>query len=81
MNYSCRGEDVKLTYEKSTGWRACVIDENGKEYDITDPSWDVNVRPLYKDMENRINAILPEPLWMRKMGEVQEKGFKFQRRG
>ena len=35
----------------------------------------------YKDMEDRINAILPEPLWMRKMGEVQEKGFKFQRRG
>ncbi len=22
-----------------------------------------------------------EPLWMRKMGEVQEKGFKFQRKG
>jgi hypothetical protein len=46
-----------------------------------DPSWDVGVRPAYKALEDRINAVIPEPLWMRKMGEVQEKGFKFQRKG
>jgi hypothetical protein len=58
-----------------------VIDENGREFDIMDPSWDVDVRPAYKALEDRINAVMPEPLWMRKMGEVQEKGFKFQRKG
>ena len=78
---SCRGEDVKLTYEHSSGWQACVIDENGREFDVMDPSWDVGVRPAYKALEDRINAVIPEPLWMRKMGEVQEKGFKFQRKG
>ncbi|KAL3777703.1 hypothetical protein ACHAW5_010341 [Stephanodiscus triporus] len=78
---ACRGEDVKLTFERSSGWQASVIDENGRELDIMDPSWDVCVRPTYKALEDRINSVLPEPLWMRKMGEVQEKGFKFQRKG
>ncbi len=57
-----------------------MIDENGWEFDIMDPLWDVSVRPAYKALEDRINVVLPEPLWMRKVGEVQEKGFKFQRK-
>ena len=77
---SCRGEDVKLTFEQSEGWQACVVDENGKEIEIKDSSWDVKVRPDYKALEDKINEVLPEPLWMRKMGEVQEKGLKFQRK-
>jgi hypothetical protein len=30
-------------------------------------------------LEDKINEVLPEPMWMRKMGQVQTKGFKFQR--
>jgi len=77
---ACRGEDVKLTFEESIGWQACVVDENGKEIEVKDASWDVKVRTDYKELENKINEVLPEPLWMRKMGEVQEKGLKFQRK-
>lgn len=77
---ACRGEDVKLTFEQSEGWQACVVDENGNEIDIMDSSWDVKVRPEYSKLEENINKIIPEPLWMRKMGEVQEKGLKFQRK-
>lgn len=35
--------------------------------------------PLYEELEAKINDVLPAPLWMRNMGEAQEKGFKFQR--
>ena len=78
---ACRGEDVKLTYESTMGgWKACVIDENGRELDIMDPTWDTSVRPEYLALESRINTVLPEPLWMRKMQEVREKGLKFQRK-
>ena len=38
-------KDVKLIYEKTEGWQVCVIDENGREIEISDPSWDVQVRP------------------------------------
>eukprot|EP00584_Thalassiosira_punctigera_P001513 CAMPEP_0172533404 /NCGR_PEP_ID=MMETSP1067-20121228/6125_1 /TAXON_ID=265564 ORGANISM="Thalassiosira punctigera, Strain Tpunct2005C2" /NCGR_SAMPLE_ID=MMETSP1067 /ASSEMBLY_ACC=CAM_ASM_000444 /LENGTH=277 /DNA_ID=CAMNT_0013318049 /DNA_START=87 /DNA_END=920 /DNA_ORIENTATION=+ len=77
---ACRGEDVKLTFEQSVGWQACVVDENGKEIEIKDPTWDAKIRPEYKALEVKINEVIPEPLWMRKMGEVQEKGLKFQRK-
>lgn len=77
---ACRGEDVKLTYE-TPNWRSCVIcedDETGGSQEISllspQPS-----RPLYENLEKSINDVLPEPLWMRKMGEAEEKGFKFQR--
>ena len=76
---ACRGEDVKLMFEQSTGWKASVIDENGQEIDVMDASWDTAVRPDYLELEKKINEIIPEPLWMRKMSEVQDKGFKFQR--
>ncbi|KAL7547837.1 hypothetical protein ACHAWF_012228 [Thalassiosira exigua] len=77
---ACRGEDVKLLFEQSVGWQASVVDENGREIAIKDPSWSVEERPEYKALGDKINEILPEPLWMRKMGEVQEKGLKFQRK-
>ena len=77
---SCRGEDVKLLFEQSVGWKSCVIDENGKEIAIEDPSWDPMARPEYKALEDKINEVIPEPLWMRKMQEVSEKGLKFQRK-
>jgi len=77
---ACRGEDVKLTFEESLGWQACVVDENGREIEIKDSSWDTKVRPQYEAIEDKINDVLPEPLWMRKMQEAQEKGFKFQRK-
>ena len=38
-------KDVKLIYEQTEGWQVCVIDENGREIEIKDPSWDVQVRP------------------------------------
>jgi len=79
---ACRGEDVKLTFEYPS-WTSCVVcDENiekGAEYiDLLAPSTE---RPIYEALEKEINKKLPEPLWMRKMGEAQEKGFKFQRGG
>ncbi len=77
---ACRGEDVKLLFEQSNGWKASVIDEKGEEIDVMDASWDTAIRPDYLELEKKINEIIPEPLWMRKMGEVQEKGFKFQRK-
>ena len=80
--YRCRGEDLKLVYEQSIGWQACVIDENGKEIEITDDSWDVQARPDYEMLEKKINEhpILKEPLWLRLIGEAQEKGLKFTRK-
>merc|ERR1711966_71010 len=77
---ACRGEDVKLTFEESLGWQACVVDENGREVEITDSSWDTKVRPEYEALEKKINEVLPEPLWMRKIQEAQDKGLKFQRK-
>lgn len=77
---ACRGEDVKLTFEQSVGWQASVVDENGNEIEIKDSSWDMKLRPEYTALEKKINEVLPEPLWMRKMGEAQEKGLKFQRK-
>ena len=77
---ACRGEDVKLIFEQAVGWKASVIDENGKEIDVMDDSWDATQRPDYVELEKKINEVLPEPLWMRKMQEVQEKGLKFQRK-
>ena len=77
---ACRGEDVKLMFEQSAGWKASVIDENGQDIDVMDASWNTAVRPDYSELEKKINEVIPEPLWMRKMGEVQAKGFKFQRK-
>lgn len=82
---ACRGEDVKLTFEQSVGWQACALIDSGdgtynKEVDIMDGSWDKMIRPDYLELEKKINEVIPEPLWMRKMGDVQEKGFKFQRK-
>jgi hypothetical protein len=67
------------------GWQACALIDNGdgtynKEVDIMDGSWDKMIRPDYLELEKKINEVIPEPLWMRKMGDVQEKGFKFQRK-
>ena len=82
---ACRGEDVKLTFEQSVGWQACALVEDSagnynKEVDIMDSSWDKFMRPDYLELEKKINEVIPEPLWMRKMGDVQEKGLKFQRK-
>lgn len=79
---ACRGEDTKLTFEYPN-WNSCVVcDENvdlgTREIDLFEPQ---PVRPTYEELEKKINEVLPEPLWMRKMGEVGEKGFKFQRKG
>jgi hypothetical protein len=78
QEFACRGEDVKLIYE-TPNWQSCVIceeEEGMRVISLLDPT---PTRPLYNDLERRINEILPAPLWMRKMGEVEEKGFKFQR--
>ena len=71
---------MKLVFEQNVGWKASLIDENGKEIDIMDDTWDVSQRPDYLELEKKINEVLPEPLWMRKMQEVSEKGLKFQRK-
>ena len=57
-----------------------MVDENGREVEITDSSWDTKVRPEYEALEKKINEVLPEPLWMRKIQEAQDKGLKFQRK-
>ena len=79
---ACRGEDTKLTFEYPN-WQSCVIcdedlEKGVEQIKLLDPTPD---RPLYEDLESKINEVLPEPLWMRKMGEVERKGFKFQRGG
>jgi len=88
QEFACRGEDTKLTFEYSKGWQTCIIcddvvtDEGGKtiattkEIDLLTPQQE---RPAYQALEDKINEVLPEPLWMRKMQEAKEKGFKFQR--
>ena len=80
QEFACRGEDVKLMYE-TPSWNACVIcsedeDMGAREIPLLDP---LATRPKYEDLEKRINEVLPEPLWMRKMGEAEAKGLKFQR--
>jgi Domain of unknown function (DUF1995) len=81
QEFACRGEDTKLLYEAPLGWTACVIcDENvevgAREIELMSSQPN---RPTYDVLEAKINQVLPEPLWMRKMGEAEEKGFKFQR--
>jgi hypothetical protein len=81
QEFACRGEDAKLTFEHPN-WKSCVIcDKNQlvgrREIALLEP-W--TTRPTYEELEKKINEVLPEPLWMRKMGEVEEKRFKFQRR-
>ncbi len=78
QEFACRGEDLKLTFEYPN-WQSCIVceeDDGNKEIDVLPPSTE---RPKYEDLETKINEVLPEPLWMRKMGEVETKGFKFQR--
>lgn len=88
QEFACRGEDTKLTFEYAKGWQTCVIcddevtDEGGntvpttKEIDLLAPQQE---RPVYSALEDKINQVLPDPLWMRKMQEAKLKGFKFQR--
>lgn len=82
QEFACRGEDTKLTFEYPN-WQSCVIcDEDAdlgqREIPLLDPQVD---RPSYEQLERKINEVLPEPLWMRKMNEAESKGFKFQRGG
>ena len=77
---ACRGEDVKLTFEHPN-WSSCAvcdedIDLGSQQIKLLEPQ---SERPTYDALEKKINEVLPEPLWMRKMGEAQDKGFKFQR--
>jgi hypothetical protein len=81
QEFSCRGEDTKLTFEYPN-WQSCVIcDENlekgQEEIALLESS---PIRPAYENLQKKINEVLPEPLWMRKIGEAEEKGLKFQRK-
>ena len=81
QEFAVRGEDCKLLYEAPGGWAASVIlddnvDVGRQEIALFDSLTD---RPIYDELDKKINQVLPEPLWMRKMGEAQTKGFKFQR--
>jgi hypothetical protein len=80
QEFACRGEDLKLTFEHPN-WESCIIcEEEGENEEIALlPAQES--RPKYEDLERKINEILPEPLWMRKMQEANTKGFKFQRGG
>jgi hypothetical protein len=82
QEFACRGEDTKLIFEYPN-WKSCVIcdediEKGQQEIALLAPQLD---RPCYEDLERKINEVLPEPLWMRKLGEVEAKGFKFQRGG
>jgi hypothetical protein len=77
----CRGEDVKLLYEKGLWKSYAILDDDDddlgrREVQLLAPQQE---RPTYQQLEDKINEVLPEPMWMRKMGQVQTKGFKFQR--
>lgn len=80
QEFACRGEDTKLTFE-FPNWNSCVvcdedIDVGQKEIALLGP---MSQRPSYEALEKKINEVLPEPLWMRKISEAEAKGFKFQR--
>jgi len=79
QEFACRGEDLKLVFEYPN-WTSSIICDNaqGKEEEIflLPPQLD---RPEYEALESKINEVVPEPLWMRKMQEASAKGFKFQR--
>ena len=80
QEFACRGEDTKLVFEYPN-WQSCVIcdedlDKGQQVIQLLDPQ---PVRPSYEQLEKKINEVLPEPLWMRKMNEAESKGFKFQR--
>jgi Domain of unknown function (DUF1995) len=80
QEFACRGEDTKLTYE-FPHWTAAVVcdgEEPGDNREILLFEKQKN-RPTYEELEQQINKVLPEPLWMRKMEEAERKGFKFQR--
>lgn len=81
QEFACRSEDIKLTFEYPN-WNSCVIcsedeDLGAKEIDLLSPQPE---RPEYNDIEKKLNEVLPEPLWMRKIGEAGTKGLKFQRK-
>ncbi|KAL3937008.1 MAG: hypothetical protein SGBAC_007793 [Bacillariaceae sp.] len=81
QEFACRGEDTKLTFEYPN-WQSCVIcdedqEKGQQEIALLDPSPE---RPTYEALEQKINEVLPEPLWMRKIGEASDKGLKFQRK-
>ena len=77
---ACRGEDVKLTFEHPNWYSCAVCDEDvdlgSQQIKLLEPQLE---RPAYEALEAKINEVLPEPLWMRKMGEAKDKGLKFQR--
>ena len=80
QEFACRGEDTKLVYDFPK-WESYVVcdedpDKGRQEIELLTPQ---ETRPPYDELETRINKVLPEPLWMRKMGEAKDKGFKFQR--
>jgi hypothetical protein len=80
QEFACRGEDMKLSFEYPN-WQSCVIcdddeDIGRKEITLLAPQPE---RPSYEELEKKINEVIPEPLWMRKMQEAATKGFKFQR--
>lgn len=78
QEFACRGEDLKLTFEYPN-WESCVIceeEDGAKEIAVLPAQIS---RPNYEELEKKINEVLPEPLWMRKMEEAETKGFKFQR--
>lgn len=78
QEFACRGEDLKLTFEHPN-WKSCVIcEEEGGNEEIQLLPDQIN-RPTYEELDKKINEVLPQPLWMRKMGEAEEKGLKFQR--
>jgi hypothetical protein len=81
QEFACRGEDVKLTFEYPFWSSAAICEEEGQPPKEIPLLKDQTVRPVYDDLEKKINQVLPEPLWMRKMGEAETKGFKFQRGG
>lgn len=69
QEFACRGEDLKLTFEHPN-WESCVICEEpdgNKEITVLPPQKD---RPEYEELEKKINEVLPDPLWMRKIQEA-----------
>jgi len=73
---SCRGEQVKLTYDSSVGWQAFAVVDEAPMYQTTSSpplplySGALQKRPTYEELEDRVKEVLPDPAWKRAMKKI-----------
>ena len=77
QEFSCRGEEVKLIFDGEKWSAVCLPDADTDEEVILVEG--VCERPEYDFLTERINDVLPEPLWQRQMQKAKKDGLKFLR--